>query len=183
MTLPHWNPPIISYQEGALRLDFKAKLQLPEELNFLAWDDRQKQYIAHAYHYRELIRYLHLNGLDYTDSAPKYEHLKLEIKNPFPPHSYQEEALTTWERPKRGICVLPTGTGKSYLAAMVMEKINRATLILAPTIDLILQWQKTLQERFEIEIGLLGGGSKNILPITVSTYDSARIHADRKSVV
>ena len=177
MTPPNWKPPLISYREGALCLDFQGRVQLPKELSFLAWDDRQKQYLAHAYHYRELIRYLHLNSLGYTDSAPKYEHLDLEIKNPFTPHDYQQEALTAWERAKRGICVLPTGSGKSYLAAMAMEKINRATLILAPTIDLILQWQKNLQELFQVEIGLLGGGSREILPLTVSTYDSARIHA------
>lgn len=76
------------------------------------------------------------------------------------------------------MAVLPTGSGKSFLAALAMEQVQRSTLILAPTIDLILQWQRNLEETFGQKVGLLGGGSHEIEEITVATYDSARIHAE-----
>jgi superfamily II DNA or RNA helicase len=46
-----------------------------------------------------------------------------------------------------------------------------------PTLDLIKQWTKILSQNFDIEIGNIGGGTENIQPITVSTYDSAYIKA------
>ena len=46
-----------------------------------------------------------------------------------------------------------------------------------PTLDLIKQWTKILSQNFKIEIGNIGGGTENIQPITVSTYDSAYIKA------
>ena len=87
--------------------------------------------------------------------------------------------MKKWSEQKRGILVLPTGSGKSILAAMIMEKINRSTLVLVPTIELLIQWHKNLKEYFSCKIGMLGGGSKEIEPITVSTYDSARIYHEK----
>ncbi len=178
MVFSNWTAPTITFAAGSLQVDFSGRKPLPQEFSFLTWDDRQGLYLAHAYQYRELIRYLHRNRLSYSDSAPNYAHLNLKLHNPFPPHAYQLAALKAWQKAKRGVCVLPTGSGKSYLAAMVMEKIGRSTLVLAPTIDLILQWQRILSEQFKQPVGLLGGGAKEILPLTVSTYDSARIHAE-----
>ena len=174
-----WVTPSISFQSGMLIVDFQSQAKLRKELSFLKWDERLKAYVCLGYFYRDLIRFLHLNGLSYTDSTPNYEKLNLTLKNPFAPHDFQLEAMTAWEGPKRGMVVLPTGSGKSYLAALVMEKAQRSTLILAPTIDLILQWQKTLAERFQCPIGMLGGGTYDVQEITVSTYDSARIHAEK----
>lgn len=100
------------------------------------------------------------------------------MQTEFEARDYQQEALACWKPSKRGMVVLPTGTGKSFLASLVIEHANRSTLVLAPTIDLILQWQKSLAELFQKPVGLLGGGSSEIEDITVATYDSARIHAD-----
>ena len=69
--------------------------------------------------------------------------------------------MKKWSEQKRGILVLPTGSGKSILAAMIMEKINRSTLVLV-TIELLIQWHKNLKEYFSCKIGMLGGGSKEI---------------------
>ena len=69
--------------------------------------------------------------------------------------------------------------GKILLNAMIMEKINRSTLVLVPTIELLIQWHKNLKEYFSCKIKMLGGGSKEIEPITVSTYDSARIYHEK----
>jgi superfamily II DNA or RNA helicase len=65
------------------------------------------------------------------------------------------------------------------LAQMVMQAIQRSTLIMVPTLDLMHQWYAHLLAAFpDAEIGLLGGGSKDRTPILISTYDSAAIHAE-----
>ena len=152
--------------------------KLHEAFPWLHWDRRGKHYRCHAYRYRDLIRYLFKGKFDYTDFTPKYNKLGLSLHSDFQAFDYQQKAFDAWKYSKRGITVLPTGTGKSYLAAMVMQAIQRSTLILAPTIDLILQWQKNLEDWFRCPIGLLGGSSFKIEEITVSTYDSARIYAE-----
>ena len=152
--------------------------ELRNSFSWLHWDRRGKYFRCHAYRYRDLIRHLHKGKFDYTDFTPKYNRLKVSLHTDLQPYSFQRKAFDKWMYPKRGIAVLPTGTGKSFLAAMVIREIQRSTLVLAPTIDLILQWQKNLQEWFECPIGLLGGGSYEIEDITVSTYESARIYAE-----
>ncbi|MBU3918264.1 DEAD/DEAH box helicase family protein [bacterium] len=175
----HLNEPIeIKFQQGTLAVYCYANKELPIVLPWLRWDSRSKCHRCNAYRYRELIRYLYKTNIRYTDFTPKYNTLELIIHTDLTPYEFQEEALNTWIPSKRGITVLPTGAGKSFFAAMVIKEVQRSTLVLAPTIDLILQWQKNLEEWFKCPIGLLGGGSNDIQDITVSTYDSARNFAE-----
>ena len=51
--------------------------------------------------------------------------------------------------------------------------------MVAPTIDLVNQWQGVLEKAFQCEIGMLGGGQHELRPITISTYDSAYLHMER----
>lgn len=172
------SPPVeISFQQGTLEVVCKNEV-LPNVFPWLRWDQRSQSHRCHAYRYRDLIRYLFKNKIRYSDSTPKYKELSLLFKSQLTPFDYQAEALNAWCRSKRGITVLPTGAGKSYLAALVTQTIQRSTLVIAPTIDLILQWQQNLSEWFDCPVGLLGGGSFDIQEVTVATYDSARIHAE-----
>jgi superfamily II DNA or RNA helicase len=77
------------------------------------------------------------------------------------------------------VVVLPTGTGKTHLANMVIERAERPTLVITPTIDLMNQWYDELTLSFGVEVGLLGGGYYDIRPLTVTTYDSAYLNMDR----
>jgi superfamily II DNA or RNA helicase len=75
--------------------------------------------------------------------------------------------------------VLPTAAGKTYLAQLAMQASQQSTLIVVPTLDLMHQWYAHLVAAFpDIEIGLLGGGSRDRTPILIATYDSAAIHAE-----
>lgn len=168
----------IQYFKGSLSVYPDEINRIDTSLPFLKWDGRTKCFRCHADKYRDLIRFLFKNNIRYSDFAPKYNKLNILLKTEFTPFDYQSEALNSWSQSKKGVTVLPTGTGKSYLAALAIEKIQRSTLILAPTIDLILQWQSNLKDWFGCEIGLLGGGSNQLEDITVSTYDSARIQAE-----
>ncbi|MBU2510230.1 DEAD/DEAH box helicase family protein [bacterium] len=171
-------PVEIHYQQGTLSVYCNYFKKLPDILTWLQWDQRTLCHRCHADKYRELFRYLYKNNIRYSDFTPKYNKLDLLLKTDFTPFDYQSEALNSWKPTKRGITVLPTGTGKSFLAALAIQLVQRSTLVLAPTIDLILQWQKNLSDWFQYEVGLLGGGSFELADVTVSTYDSARIYAE-----
>ena len=171
-------PVEIQYHKGTLSVSKSDVINLETSLPFLSWDHRTRSYRCHADKYRELIRFLYKNKIRYSDFAPKYNKLSILLKTEFTPFTYQSEALNSWNHSKKGIAVLPTGAGKSYLAALAIQEVQRSTLVMAPTIDLILQWQKNLEEWFACDIGLLGGGSNELKDVTVSTYDSARIQAE-----
>ena len=167
----------IQYERGTLLVYCSGDEELLRRFDWLRWDKRSKCHRCHAHRYNELIRFLYPNT-EYIDSAKQYNKLELLLNTSMKPYQFQSEAIEAWRPKKQGIAVLPTGTGKSYLAAMIMERVQRSTLVLAPTIDLILQWQRNLEEWFQCPIGLLGGGSFDLQEITVSTYDSARIQAE-----
>jgi superfamily II DNA or RNA helicase len=76
------------------------------------------------------------------------------------------------------VVVLPTGSGKSHMAIMAIADRARATLVVAPTLDLVRQWYDLLRTAFGCEVGVVGGGEHRVLPLTVTTYDSAWLHME-----
>jgi superfamily II DNA or RNA helicase len=93
---------------------------------------------------------------------------------------YQNQALEAWiANGNWGIIVLPTGSGKTLVGIKAISLLNTPTLVVAPTLDLVDQWRSRLKKEFKTEVGVLGGGERDIRALTVSTYDSASIHADK----
>lgn len=78
---------------------------------------------------------------------------------------------------KCGTVILPTGAGKTFVAVAAIESVGRSSLVVAPTIDLMGQWYSLLSDSFGLPVGILGGGHHELADITVTTYDSAYIHA------
>lgn len=133
-----------------------------------------------ACHYREAILSLFKYKVQYIDRAKNFDKREWELLQQNQPRPYQKEALETWvEFGSKGIVVLPTGAGKTYLALMAMAKIRRDTLVVTPTLDLLHQWVSTLEHAFGQKVGILGGGIHELQQITVATYDSAYIHMER----
>lgn len=95
---------------------------------------------------------------------------------------YQEEALTAWRATgHRGLVILPTGAGKTYLGALALADVGLWTLVVVPTIDLLGQWRRALMEALDAPadaIGAFGGGDHDIAPITIITYESAQLRPD-----
>jgi len=102
------------------------------------------------------------------------------LRSRFEPYPHQREAMDAWWREGgRGIVVLPTGTGKTFLALMAITQVARDALIVVPTLDLMAQWVTVLRSRFDLPVGMIGGGEHDPRPITVITYDSAARKVDR----
>jgi superfamily II DNA or RNA helicase len=155
----------------------------PEQLAALPGcqpDPRQGGYRAEARHYRTLVEHLRRERIAYRDEARNYQPASWELRVGREPFPHQTEALDAWwEKGGRGVVVLPTGTGKTHLAIMAIARAGRPALVVTPTIDLLSQWYDELVTAFAVPVGLMGGGSYDIQPLTVTTYDSAYIHLER----
>ncbi len=87
---------------------------------------------------------------------------------------YQEAALMAWQLAgRRGIVVLPTGSGKTMVALAAMARTGLSTLCLVPTRVLLDQWWRTIAAMWSGPVGRLGDGARDIQRLTVSTYESA----------
>lgn len=149
-------------------------------VDYATWDDRVEKFRIPAIHYRQLVEALQAEGTNFIDEAKGFEPLELLSSLEMPPYQHQLEALAAWKQAGRcGVVVLPTAAGKTYLAQLAMQATPRSTLIVVPTLDLMHQWYAHLVAAFpDVEVGLLGGGSRDRTPILVATYDSAAIHAE-----
>lgn len=170
---------LLDFERGSLRLksdDPQITGRLPEPWK---WDERVAAFRAPALVYREILTLLHRSGAPYEDRARGYHELSLVHHGHRVAHPHQAEALAAWRAAgRRGLLILPTGSGKSYLAELAILDARRSTLVVAPTLDLMNQWYDLLSASFQVEVGLIGGGYHEVKDLTVTTYDSAWIHLE-----
>jgi len=156
-------------------LDGKTPVCLPPQFEF---DERIEKYRAPAAARRQILDYLAECREVVEDASSQARSIKLKLRTDYTPRPYQREALDAWrEADSRGSVVLPTGSGKTFVALGAIAGVGRSALVVAPTIDLMSQWYSLLVDSFGIEIGILGGGHHELREITVTTYDSAYIYA------
>lgn len=168
----------LRFVEGSI-LAQKEHSELAEFPSF-EFDPRTHEYRSKGMDYKDIILSLREKSLQYEDSVKAYEILNLAFKKELQLRPYQDEAIQQWaSHEKRGVVALPTGAGKTIVAVAAIYSVKRSTLVVVPTIDLLYQWKKVLEDHFYTPIGLLGDGNKDVGPITVSTYDSARLTIDR----
>ena len=165
----------LHFDKGTILLKGVENEKFPY-IDCIVWDERTNSYRAPALKYRDIVSTLIEKKISFKDQARKFSIENYSIKKAIQPRSFQKEALDTWIVEKRGVVTMPTGSGKTILALMIISKISRPTLIHVPTIDLMRQWKEVLAEYFDTPIGLFGGGYNEIQKITVATYDSALLH-------
>lgn len=152
---------------------------LTHEIPPLRWDPRTKGLRALAYKYLEVKRSLELLGLEVEDHV--FSPIKgfigdVALKSL---RSYQEEAVEAWVKAgRKGVIVLPTGTGKTLIAIKIIALLNEPTLVVVPTLELLEQWRTELSKTLKVHVGAVGGGSRELSFVTLSTYNSAYIHAE-----
>ncbi|MEA5518968.1 DEAD/DEAH box helicase [Limnoraphis robusta] len=170
--------PILSFDRGTLILHPPPKGKA--WIDFAIWDDRIEKFRIPAIYYRSLIKSLQAENVNFINHADEFQSLEFVPSVEMEPYPHQQEALTAWRQAQsQGVVVLPTASGKTYLAQMAMQATSNRTLIVVPTLDLMHQWYAHLKAAFpDLDVGLLGGGSRDKTPILVATYDSATIHAE-----
>ena len=144
------------------------------------WDARSACHRAAAQDYADIVMSFVRGEVPYEDEARDYPDLAEGLRVRREPRPYQRDAIAAWRKARgRGVVVLPTGAGKSYVAMMAIDDRRRSALVVAPTLDLVRQWYDNLRTAFGQDVGIVGGGEHRVLPLTVTTYDSAYIHMPR----
>jgi superfamily II DNA or RNA helicase len=140
----------------------------------ILWDPRVELYRAPAYRYAEVVESLQSLGLPLVDGV----HDKA-IRAAYPWHApelrpYQQAAAVAWQLSnERGVIALPTGSGKTHVAAALMAQAGLRALCLVPTRALLAQWLAELSRFYSGPIGCLGDGRQELEDVTVATFESA----------
>lgn len=161
----------ISFDKGTLLI--KGNIKTP----YGKWDSRVGAYRAKSMYYSDILDYFKESNFPFQDNVIQGPPIET-ILNKVSLRSYQKQALFNWNRnKKRGIVVLPTAAGKTYVALKAISDLKTQTMIIVPTLDLIDQWKNRIKEFLDIDAGVIGGGENIVKMVTVSTYDSAYLKA------
>jgi len=162
---------MLRYHRGTI---LSGDVHLPHSV----WDRSLASYTTMGLYYLEALDYLKVSSIRFKDEVMDPPPCPLLRANLIP-RGYQLEALDAWEQAgRRGVVVLPTGSGKTHIGMLAIEEVNQPALIVVPTIDLMEQWRRRLASSFSIEVGEYGGGENKIAPLTVATYESAYLRAE-----
>ena len=162
---------ILEYRKGVIMI--RGLKSLP----YSKLEERTNLLYSSGLNYKKIIQYLDENKIKFDDKVLDLLPLKDLPKINARLRDYQHKAIENWCEDKMGSIVIPTGAGKTIIGLKIIEIVNSPTLVVVPTLDLMAQWTKILSRNFNMEIGNIGGGTENIRPISVSTYDSAYIKA------
>lgn len=152
-----------------------------QSLPGVLFDPRTMLHRAQGRHYRAIVEQLIRENIPYDDAARGWpaKQSGWKLNNERQPRDYQKAALLAWNKTRRGVVVMPTGTGKTFTALLCIEKVNRPTLVVTPKIDLMVQWAGEMERAFGVPVGMVGAGVFEYKPLTVTTYDSAYIHLEK----
>lgn len=109
--------------------------------------------------------------------------LHVQLTSDITLRDYQEEWVEQFEARRAGVFVGPSGSGKTIAALGAMERIGGETLIIVPNRELAQQWTDELLEKTSVRRGQIGqyhGGTKQIRPVTIATYDIASMSRHRE---
>ncbi len=182
----------LRYDKGTLLLSGMAEFDLNAHHAFRAsgfrFDERVKLLRAPAYCYRrtiERIATLDSPIQNFVFSAntthPLQAQLDLLSSDKIKLRCYQQAALDSWRsNGKKGIVVLPTGSGKTILAAATIAECAVTALCVVPTLVLLHQWAAQLEKVFGGQnVGIFGEGIQRHGRIAVATYATALRQAEK----
>lgn len=162
------NQPEIAYRNGLAMLR-----HVREAPPFMEYDARSDAYVAPGHRLAELRAWAVERGI--MDSASTADRDVVPLFDPRTPRDYQQEAVDRWLAAEgRGSVILPTGSGKSFVAVLAIHATGGRACVVAPTRALVAQWYGQLADAFGTErVGAWYGDEKNAAAITVTTYHSA----------
>ncbi|MFB6264773.1 MAG: DNA repair helicase XPB [Bradymonadaceae bacterium] len=112
-----------------------------------------------------------------------------ETGEEFELRDYQKEAVDAFwaggtEQGGSGAIVLPCGAGKTIVALGVMDRAETHTLVLCTNVTALRQWRDEILHKTSIDeeqIGEYSGETKEIKPITLTTYQILTYRHDKES--
>lgn len=112
--------------------------------------------------------------IDIVSKPQKGSSLSLSINEGVQERWYQKEAAEAALAHAGGVVRAPTGSGKTVIAARIIQTAGVNAVVLVPTIDLLYQTREFLQWALDgvRDVGMLGAGVVNLQPITVATTRS-----------
>ncbi len=186
MQSPRTAPPRLTFAHGTLLLEGLGRGHAQPWMKMKsarwAWDPRVSAWRCDALGYAELRERLRA-GVCLDDRVARWQHRLRWPRISLPPlRPEQCEAAAAWKRARRGVIVMPTGTGKTEVALEIIRAAAVSTLVVAPVRDLMYQWHRRIHDSLGYDAGILGDGVHRIAPLSVTTYDSACIHMERLGV-
>lgn len=175
-------PVSLSYDRGTVVVTGGPPGFVFSTLPGVVFDPRTSAHRAQGRFYRPIVEQLIRDKLPYTDEARGWanEPAGFKLNAERAARDYQLAAVNGWMKAgRRGVVVMPTGTGKTFTAFLCIEKIGRPTIVVTPKIDLMIQWARELEQSFGVEVGMVGGNEHSYKSLTVTTYDSAYIHLEK----
>ena len=124
----------------------------------------------------------------YEAGYPVQDHRDLESGDDLPVNltldlrPYQADWVQRFADAKSGVLVGPPGSGKTVAALGIMADVEGETLILVPSRDLAAQWRERILADTDLtpdQVGEYHGGSKEIRPVTIATYQTAGMDRHR----
>ena len=124
----------------------------------------------------------------YEAGYPVQDHRNLDTGDPLPMdltlelRPYQSDWIARFADAGSGVLVGPPGSGKTVAALGIMADIEGETLILVPSRELAAQWRENILNETTLspeQVGEYHGGSKEIRPVTIATYQTAGMDRHR----
>lgn len=161
----------LSYDRGTLRVDGDVSALPPDLVRF---DPRTGFHRCPAFRYADLLARAHEQNVLIDDRIAHDLAVTRASVDSAPLRPYQEQALSSFEAfGRRGIVVLPTGSGKTRVACAALARAACSAAILVPTRALLEQWVAVLRTVYRDPIGVIGDGEQRVEAITVMTFESA----------
>jgi len=112
-----------------------------------------------------------------------------ELGHSFSLRDYQREAITSFYDNGSvyggsGVLVLPCGAGKTIIGIGAMAEVKTETLILTTNTTSVRQWKNELLDKTTLtkaEVGEYSGQNKEVMPVTVATYQILTHRQDKES--
>src|SRR3984893_9809522 len=154
---------------------------LPADIRAPIGGDKRHAFLrTQPIHFQAIKQALHARGTPFSVAFEERPALPFATNLQVEPRPYQHEALSNWlAEGTAGVVILPTGAGKTLVAAMSLHETKLWTLAVVPTLDLLQQWRVALSAALSVsvdDIGIFGGGEKELKPITIITFDSAALN-------
>ncbi|MFB6141121.1 MAG: DEAD/DEAH box helicase [Halosimplex sp.] len=106
----------------------------------------------------------------------------LEVSTTLELRPYQHDWVQRFVETKSGVLAGPPGSGKTVATMGILERVGGETLILVPSRELVRQWRDELLAHTTLEesqIGEYHGGTKDVRPVTIATYQTAGMDRHR----